>query len=62
VVERLLQAESVADNMTGVEERRIREVYNILEVNSYDSVITETNHEQKIFQLKAVKIMTNTIR
>jgi hypothetical protein len=54
--------ESVADNMTGVEERRIREVYNILEVNSYDSVITETNHEQKIFQLKAVKIMTNTIR
>ena len=38
-----------------VEAKRIKEAYNILEVNSYESVITETNHEQKIFQIKSSK-------
>lgn len=54
--------ESIADDVTGrayttkeVEKRRIREAYNILEVNSYDSIITETDHEQKIFQVKSSK-------
>ena len=54
--------ESAADDVTGqshtakeIEERRIKGAYNILEVNSYDSVITETNHEQKIFQIKSSK-------
>jgi superfamily II DNA or RNA helicase len=37
------------------EERRIKEAYNILEVNSYESVIIETNHEQKIFEIKSSK-------
>ncbi len=54
--------DSLADDEAGqshttkeVEERRIKEAYNILEVNSYDSVITETNHKQKIFQIKSSK-------
>jgi hypothetical protein len=47
--------ESVADDAEQthtnkeVEERRIKEAYNILEVNSFKSVIIEKNHEQKIF-------------
>jgi hypothetical protein len=54
--------DSLADDEAGqshttkeVEERRIKEAYNVLEVNSYESVIIETNHEQKIFQIKSSK-------
>ncbi|MFY9872412.1 MAG: DEAD/DEAH box helicase family protein [Candidatus Nitrosopolaris sp.] len=53
--------ESVADEVgqaqtnKEVEERRIKEAYNILEVNSYESVIIETNREQKLFQIKSTK-------
>jgi superfamily II DNA or RNA helicase len=36
-----------------VEERRIKEAYNILETNSIESVILETNDEQKIYQIKS---------
>ncbi len=48
---------------TGEEEkRRIKQAYNILEVNSYESVIVETDREQKLYQIRTVKTRTNTTR
>ena len=37
------------------EEMRIKEAYNILEINSYEPIIVETNHEQKLFQVRSSK-------
>ena len=34
---------------------RIREAYNILEINSHEPIIEETNHEQKLFQVRSRK-------
>ncbi|MGB6674738.1 MAG: SWIM zinc finger family protein [Candidatus Nitrosopolaris sp.] len=37
------------------EEMRIKEAYNILEINAYESIIVETDHEQKLFQVRSRK-------
>lgn len=37
------------------EKRRIKQDYNILEVNSYESVIVETDREQKLCQIRSIK-------
>jgi len=37
------------------EEMRIKEAYNILEINAYEPIIVETDHEQKLFQVRSRK-------
>ena len=37
------------------EEMRLRKAYDILEVNSHEPIIVETNHEQKLFQVRSRK-------
>lgn len=37
------------------EEMRIKEAYNILEINAYEPIIVETDHKQKLFQVRSRK-------
>jgi hypothetical protein len=37
------------------EKRRIKQAYNILEVNSYEPVVVETDRKQKLYQIKSSK-------
>jgi len=57
---RTVVSEEAIDEDGGVqtkesEEMRIREAYNILEINSHEPIIVETNHEQKLFQVRSRK-------
>ncbi len=47
-----------AEDKVGIkenEEMRIKEAYNILEINSYEPIIVEADHEQKLFQVRSRK-------
>ena len=47
-----------AEDKVGIEENgemRIKEAYNILEINANGPIIVETDHEQKLFQVRSRK-------